>query len=284
MLRDFLSLTKPRLSSLVILTTAGGMWLSNTSVEWTTWLWTLLGTAGTVASANALNCVIEKDSDRFMRRTSARPLPAGRMRPEAAMIFAVLLGAVSVPVLIFGVNLLTGLLGLASLLTYSLVYTPLKATSHLAMLVGAVPGAMPPLMGWTAATNRIDSSAIIVFAILFFWQLPHFLAIALFRKSEYSAAGLKSVPIVKGDEVARRHALGYIAILVPISLLPSAVNLAGTVYFVTAVALGALFVAVGARGFLTRGDDRWARQLFFTSLIYLTGLFGALGLDRTFSG
>lgn len=277
--RDFVSLTKPGLSGLVLFTTAGGMWLSGHARPWWAWAWALIGTAGTVGAANAFNCVIERDSDRFMPRTSLRPLPTGRLEATPALVFALVLAAFSLPVLTAGTNALTGLLGVLALLSYVLVYTPLKSRSHWAMQVGAVPGALPPLMGWTAASGAIEVPGLILFAILFFWQLPHFIAIALFRKNEYRAAGLTSLPLAKGDDVARVHAVGYLVALFVVSMLPVTVGLSGRLYLVTAVVLGLGFLAEGVRGVVTHGDARWARRLFGASLVYLTVLFTVLALD-----
>ncbi|MEW5742842.1 MAG: heme o synthase [Myxococcota bacterium] len=278
-LSDYLSLTKPRLSGLVLFTTAGAMWLSGRSVSGWTWLWAMLGTAGTVGAANALNCVIERESDRFMSRTAGRPLPARRLTLQPALVFAAVLAGLALPALSLGVNWLTGVLGLAALLLYVLAYTPLKPRSHLAMLVGAIPGALPPLMGWTATTGRIELPGLVLFAILFFWQLPHFIAIALFRKAEYRAAGLTSLPLQKGDDVARLHAVLYLLALLPVSLLPTVVGVAGWLYLGVALVLGAWFTRVGVVGWRTKGDEAWARRFFKVSLVYLTGLFAALAIS-----
>lgn len=278
-IRDYVSLTKPSLSGLVLFTTAGAMWLSPQHVSLWTWLWALLGTAGTVGAANTLNCVIERDSDRFMKRTSVRPLPSRRMTMQPALVFAAVLAGLALPMLSLGVNWLTGLLGLGALLLYVLVYTPMKSRTHFAMLVGAIPGALPPLMGWTATTGRVELPGLVLFGILFFWQLPHFIAIALFRKDEYRAAGLTSLPLQKGDDVARLHAVLYLAALFPVSLLPTVVGVVGWLYLVVAVALGAWFTWVGVDGWRKKGDERWARKLFKVSLLYLTGLFAALGVS-----
>jgi heme o synthase len=276
--RDLVSLTKPRLSGLVLFTTAGAMWLSKAPLSWWQWAVTLLGTAGTVGAANAFNCYLERDSDRFMARTAVRPLPQARMEPQVALWFAAALSAVSLPVLFVGVNALTGALGLLALLSYVLVYTPMKSRTHWAMVVGAVPGALPPLMGWTAATGRIEVPGLVLFAILFVWQLPHFIAIALFRKAEYRAAGLTSLPLEKGDDVARTHALAYLAVMLPVSVLPFVVGVSGWLYLVAALALGLWWGAVGFDGWRKKGDAVWARKLFGTSLLYLTGLFAALAV------
>lgn len=276
--KDLLSLTKPRLSGLVLFTTFGGMWLAGRSLGWWQWVVAMLGTAGTVGAANAFNCYMERESDRFMARTAVRPLPQGRMEPVVALVFAAVLAAASLPVLFFGVNPLTGALGALALASYVLVYTPMKSRTHWAMVVGAVPGALPPLMGWTAATGRVELPGLVLFGILFFWQLPHFIAIALFRKAEYRAAGLTSLPLEKGDDVARIHAVGYVLALLPVSVLPFVVGVAGPLYLAVAAALGLFFAGVTIQGWWQKGDAVWARRLFGVSLLYLTGLFGALGL------
>ncbi|GMU62719.1 MAG: protoheme IX farnesyltransferase [Myxococcaceae bacterium] len=277
--KDYLALTKPRLSSLVLFTTAGSMWLSGRPVSGWTWLCALAGTAGTVGAAHTFNCVLERDSDRFMARTAQRPLPTRRLTVPQALVFGVVLAGLALPALSLGVNWLTGLLGLCALLLYVLAYTPLKPRTHLAMLVGAIPGALPPLMGWTATTGRVALPGLVLFGILFFWQLAHFIAIALFRKAEYRAAGLTSLPLQKGDDVARLHAVLYLAALLPVSVLPAVVGVAGWLYAVVAVALGAWFAWVGVAGWRTRGDEAWARKFFRVSLLYLTGLFAALAIS-----
>jgi heme o synthase len=279
-LADYLSLIKPRLSSLVLFTAAGGLWLSGAKLSLTQWILTLLATAGTVGAANAFNCVAERDTDRLMSRTARRPLPMGRLTAKNALRFAWLLAAVSVPTLALGVNLLTAALGVLALLSYVLVYTPMKRTSPWSVIAGAVPGAIPPLMGWTAGTGRIEWPGAVLFLILFVWQVPHTVAIALFREGEYRRAGMTSLPIAKGQDFARGHALLWLLVLVPVSALPSAFGVAGVGYLVGALLLGAAFLFVGAKGYLERGDRPWARQLFLVSLVYLAGLFLALGLDR----
>jgi protoheme IX farnesyltransferase len=280
---DLLSLTKPRLSSLVLLTTAGGMYLAPAStahpLSHLGAFLVLLATAGTVGAANALNCYAERDSDRFMRRTAVRPLPTGRMEPKVALGFGAGLAAVSIPTLFAVAGPLTGGLALLAFVSYVFGYTPLKARSHHAMVVGALPGALPPLMGWTARTGALDAPGLVLFGILFLWQLPHFLAIALFRKDEYLAAGLKSVPLVRGDAAARAQVVGYLLLLLPVSFALYPLGAAGPLYLAAAVLLGGAFTAHGAWGCFKKGDAAWARQLFLISLVYLSGLFLALWLD-----
>lgn len=279
-LRDLLSLTKPRLSSLVLFTAAGGMFLARRELDWHVWLATLLATAGTVGSANALNCVIERESDRFMARTANRPLAVGRMSVSMAVGFAVVLALVSLPTLFFFVNPLTAALGALALVSYAFMYTPLKSRSHWAMHVGALPGALPPLMGWTAATGAIEAPGLALFAVMFVWQLPHFIAIALYRKNEYLAAGLTSLPLEKGDVVSRRHALGYVLLLLPTSMLPVWFGVTGTLYAVVATVLGAWLLLVTLEGWRIAAMPIWGRRLFGASLVYLTGLFIALGVPN----
>jgi protoheme IX farnesyltransferase len=278
-LRDVVSLTKPRLAGLVVFTTAGATALAPGALSGWTWLWVLLGTAGVVAGAHVFNCVLERDVDGLMARTATRPLPARRLPVGAAVVFGAALLAGALPMLWWGVNPLTAALGGAALILYVLVYTPMKRRTDIAMLVGAIPGALPPLMGWTAATGRIEAGGLVLFVILFLWQLPHFIAIALFRKDEYRAAGLTSVPLQRGDDAARLQAVLYLAALLPVSALPTVVGVAGPVYLAVALGLGAWFTAVGVQGWRRRGDERWARRLFGASLVYLTGLFAALGVS-----
>lgn len=280
--QDLLSLTKPGLSSLVICTAAGGMWLANRpELSAGRIALTLLATAGTVGAANALNCYLERDSDRFMARTRYRPLPAGRMEPLVALFFGLSLAVFSIPTLALSANLLTAALGLAAFLSYVLLYTPLKSRSPHAMLVGAIPGAIPPLMGWTAATGRMDATGWVLFALLFFWQLPHFIAIAMFRKPEYAAAGLKSVPLASGDGVARWQMLGYTVALVPVSCLLYPLHVAGLFYLAVAVVLGGVFLGMTAWGVWRKEGKVWARKVFLFSLVYLAGLFAALMINVT---
>jgi protoheme IX farnesyltransferase len=278
--RDVLSLTKPRLSALVLFTCAGGMWLSGLRLPASLWLVTLLATAGTVGAANAFNCYIERESDRRMARTALRPLPAGRMEPAFALAFAVTLTVISVPALFVGAGPVPGALGLLALLSYVLAYTRLKARTHQAMIVGALPGALPPLMGWAAATGHISAGGLSLFAILFVWQLPHFLAIALFRKEEYRNAGLTSLPLKRGDRIAWRHAVAYLLLLVPVAASPYLVGVAGVGYLIASVGFSLAFLGVGVRGLLGQ-TQKHARKLFGVSLLYLLALFVLLGLDAT---
>lgn len=288
-LADYLALAKPRITTMVVITTAGGLWLAHrasltaagvSALTWPVVLCTLLGTALIVAGANALNMYIERDFDRKMERTKNRPLPTGRMAPRAALWFGVVASSLSVPLLAIGVNALTALLAVLANLSYVLAYTPLKQRSHHALLVGAIPGAIPPLLGWTAVTGRIDPAGFVLFVFMFTWQVPHSLAIALFRKGEYARAGLVVMPNVTGDDAVKHAIARWLVPVVASSLLVVPLGLVGgPVYLVTASLLGALFFGVGVLGLARPGADRkWARSLFGVSLVYLVGVFAAMVL------
>jgi protoheme IX farnesyltransferase len=276
---DLLSLTKPRLSSLVLVTMAGGMWLAPAALSPAKAGAALLATAGLIAAANALNCYLEREVDRSMKRTRNRPLPAGRMDPSVALWFAISLAAISIPALALATNLLTALLGLSALVLYVFAYTPLKARTWTAMLVGAIPGAMPTLMGWTAATGSIAMPGLVLFAILFIWQIPHFVSIALFCKDEYAAAHLKSLPLQRGDAASRAQIVAYCAMLIPVAFSLYPLKVAGPIYAASALVLGAAFLGLGLYGFWNKLGPAWARQLFYASLFYMVGLFTALWID-----
>jgi protoheme IX farnesyltransferase len=224
----------------------------------------------------------ECDVDAAMTRTRNRPLPAGRLSPDVALAFGVLLAAVAAP-LLFLVNVPIGLLGLAALVSYVAVYTPLKRHTYLALLVGAVPGAIPPLMGWSTVTGSVGLGGVLLFAVLFLWQVPHFAAIAVFRAEDYARAGLQVVSVQHGERAARRMIAVYTLLLVASSLLFVPCGLAGRYYAVAASALGATFVALSLRGLTTSSAfdaKRWAKRVFAFSIPYLTILLLALLVDR----
>jgi protoheme IX farnesyltransferase len=251
--RDVVALLKPRITLMVIITAAGGLFLSKRAedvapLSATTILATLLGTALIVAGANALNMYIERDVDRRMDRTKNRPLPAGRLAPRVALWVGVGSSAIAVPILAIGANPLTALLAVIANLLYVLAYTPLKQHSHWALHVGAVPGAIPPLLGWTAGTGRIDAAGLVLFALLFLWQIPHFIAITLFRKADYARAGLVVMPNVKGELAARHTIVRWIFACVAASLLVVPLGLAHRGYLVAATVLGAVFFSFGCYG------------------------------------
>jgi len=278
---DFLQLAKPRITALVVFTTASGLWLAPHGLPLRTVLLTLIGTVLIVASANTLNMYLERDTDALMERTMRRPLPAQRMEPELALKFGLLLAAVSVPLLTFAVGALPGLLASIALVSYVLLYTPMKRHSAAALLVGALPGAIPPLIGWTAATERLDLPGVLLFAVMFLWQVPHSLAIALFRKEEYARAGLQVQPNEPGGErAARTNIVRYTVALLAVSLLFVPIGAAHRLYLAVALAAGLGFLAYGLLGLRASAGPRWARNLFLLSLLYLVIVFGALMLDR----
>lgn len=277
--RELVALTKPRVTWLVLATTACGMAVAPGVASYSTQAAALLATLLVVASANSLNCWLERDLDRLMTRTRNRPLPAGRLSPRVALVFGLALGAISVPLMTFMVNPLTGLLAAVALVSYVWIYTPMKQHSPAALLVGAIPGAMPPLMGWTAMTGELQVPGLLLFGVLFLWQLPHFIAISVFRQHEYSAAGLKVLPAVRGEKTARIHAVAYAAALLPVTLLLVPAGVGGRLYFVVALVLGGVFFVSALRSIARDGSDRWARRLFVTSLFYLPLLMAALVID-----
>ena len=278
-LRDLVALTKPRITLMVILTTGGGIWLAPESMSWSAIVLTLLATAMVVGSANTLNCWVERESDGRMARTKNRPLPAGRLDARLALGLGLALGALSVPILTLVANPLTGLLAAIALVTYVMIYTPMKQKSPAALIVGAVPGALPPLMGWTAATGELAAPGVVLFGILFLWQMPHFLAISIFRRQEYERAGIKVLPAARGTPAAKRHAVIWAGALVPVSLLLVPLGIAGGLYLAVAGALGAGFFVWSLAGLRAEAGNRWARQLFLASLVYLPLLFAALAVD-----
>ncbi len=278
LVRDLVALTKPRITVIVLATGAAGLVVAPGSVARSTAWISLLATALIVASANALNMWWERDTDGLMSRTRKRPLPAGRMAADVALAFGLFLGVVSTPVL-FAINVATGVLGLVALVTYVAIYTPMKRHTWLALLVGAVPGAMPPLMGWTTVTGRLDAGGLLLFAILFLWQVPHFGAIALFRKDDYARAGLQVLSVQHGDRASRVVMFMFAVALVATTLLAQPLHIAGVAYTLVAGALGAGFIGLTLR----RGRatlDSWAKRVFAYSIVYLVVLLVALLLDR----
>ncbi len=278
-LADFWALTKPSIVRMNVLMTLGGWVLADASFRDLTLLWTLLGTALAVASANAMNMYLERDIDGLMTRTANRPLPAGRMHPPVAAVFGAVLGLGSLALLGLAVNVLTAGLALAALVLYVAVYTPMKRKGPIALLIGAVPGAAPPLMGWTAATGQIELPGLVLFAILVAWQIPHFIAIALFRADDYERAGVKTVSLVRGDRVAKAQAVAWTTALIAFSLALVPLGLAGWGYGAAAALLGLWFLVWGLRGFREGADEVWAQGFFRASLVYLPVLTLMLALD-----
>ncbi len=278
-LRDLVALTKPRINLMVLITAGGGMWLAPGTLDLASVAVMLVTTGMVVGAANTLNCYLERDSDRLMARTANRPLPDGRLEPSWALALGIAMGVFSVPTLWFAVNPMTGLLGLIAIVSYVGIYTPMKPWTPAALFVGAVPGALPPLMGWTAVTGSIAAPGLVLFGILFFWQIPHFIAISIFRQEDYERAGLKTLPSVSGIEASKVQTVAYSGLLWAVSLLLVPYGLAGGIYFGTALVTGGMFFAQSVRGFSAPDIKVWAKKLFVSSLFYLTALFAAVIVD-----
>lgn len=277
-LRDIILLSKPRLSTLVMITATGGMWLAPGSIRPARALLAVLATAAVVGAANALNCYMERDLDARMRRTRDRPLPAGRLDPVVAVALGLFAPVLAIPILTLSAGRLPAALAVAAITSYVLVYTPLKRRTPLALFVGAVPGAIPPALGWATVTGRLDAGALALFALLFAWQLPHFLAVSLYLEDDYARAGLPVFARAHGEAATRWAILGSTALLVAVSFLPAVAGVVRPAYGWAAGALGAALLTHAALGL--RGRGSWARGYFLGTLVYLTALFGVLAAFR----
>jgi len=276
-LGDLFALAKPRLSGMVVSTTAAGIWLAPRQPSAARAAAVLVGTGMVVGAANILNNYLERDVDGLMRRTWGRPLPAGRVEPGTALALGLGLPAFAIPMLAFAGNPLTALLALVALVSYAFVYTPMKRWSTAALFVGAVPGAIPPLMGWTAATGAIDARGLALFALLFVWQLPHFLAISVYLKEDYARGGLKVFSLVHGEPATRRAIAATSLLLPPIALVPAALGLMGPVSTGVALAASLAFTAFALLGLTRRGEaPGWARRIFLATLVHLVVVMAAL--------
>ncbi len=277
----FSQLVKARLTMLVLLTAMVGFYAgSRGRLDFVLLFHTLLGTALLASGASALNQWIERDLDALMKRTQDRPLPSGRLQPRTVLGFGIVCSVLGVSYLGLVVNALSGLLGAATLLLYVVVYTPLKQVTSLNTVVGAIPGAIPPVMGWAAATGEISGGGWALFAIQFFWQIPHFLAISWLYREDYARAGFKMLAVTDTDggrtgHQAVSHALGLLAV----SLCPFVFRVAGPVYLLGALVLGMMFLWFSVR--FARGLRREnARSLFLVSIIYLPLVLGLIVMDK----
>ena len=280
-LRDYMELTKPRITSMVVLTTLAGFYLAAYhAMDVGLFLYTMLGTAMVVASGNMLNQVMERDVDALMRRTRNRPLPAGRMEPAEAVVSSVVMVVIGLLYLAITVNPLTALLTFIGWANYVFLYTPLKRRTSVATLVGAISGALPPLIGWAAVRNSISPEALALPLILFLWQLPHFLAIAWMYQEDYGRAGFPMLPVLDpGGTRAGQQIVAYGLALVPASLLPTLFGITGKVYFLGALVFSLIFLGYGVRT-AVRKSRICAKHLFFVSLLYLTALVVLMVLDK----
>jgi heme o synthase len=276
-MNDYIELTKPRVTWLILMSTAVGFWFGAPgSIQWMVLLHAVIGTALIASGTFTLNQWYEREADSRMNRTRHRPLPTGRILPWQALLFGIILSVVGFAQLYWGANPLTAWLGLFTEASYLGLYTPLKQRSWHSTTVGAVPGAMPPLIGFAAAANTLTWEAWALYAILFLWQFPHFYAIAWMYREDYAKAGIRMLPVVEPDGTSTaRQILIASVILVPVSLAPAYLNMAGVVYIIGALILGAVFFYSGLRVARERSILR-ARSVLLTSVIYLPVLYGLL--------
>ncbi|MET0555289.1 MAG: heme o synthase [Vicinamibacteria bacterium] len=278
---DYLELTKPRITLMNVLTALMGFMLASPEAP-IAWLLTatLLGTALVAAGASALNMVIERRTDALMRRTLDRPVPAGRLAASEAAAFGLALTTLGLALLAWFSGALAAAVAAVTWLSYVLLYTPLKTRTSLATIVGAFPGALPPVIGWAAARHAIEPGAFVLFAIMFLWQIPHFLAIAWIYREDYARGGLPMLPVLDPEgRITGRQAVAHTLALVVVSLTPPVAGLAGGVYLWGALLLGCAFAGV-AVAFAVQRDLVWARRLFLSSLAYLVLLCVIFFLDR----
>jgi len=277
----YMELTKPRITFLIVLTAAAGFALaSQGSVDYAALVRAMFGIALLSSGIATINQYMERDLDALMRRTANRPLPSGKLLPWEALVFGVGLTVTSEIYLAVLVNPLTALLGLTVIAGYLFGYTPLKTRTSLSTMVGAFPGAVPPLIGWAAARGSIGLEAWVLFAILFLWQFPHFLAIACMYREDYSRAGILMLPVVEPDgRVTAQQIVIYTLLLLPVSLLPTALGISGKVYLYGAIVLGSLFLYSSLRAAFSKSRQE-ARRLLLASVIYLPLLFILMVLNR----
>lgn len=278
---DYLELTKPRIATLALVTVTIGYMLGSAG-EWQAipLLHALLGIGLVAASSSAINQWWERYTDQRMKRTENRPLPAGRLSPSEVLTFGIVTGIVGVAYLIIAVNLLCAILALTTLVLYAGIYTPLKRYTSFCTAIGAIPGALPPVLGWVAATNSLSNEAFALFGILYMWQFPHFLAICWLYQDDYADAGLRMLPAMKPSPgITGWLCVAYAVALIPVSLLPSHLAMAGDRYLFVAVLLGLAYLYSAFR-FLRNESATTARQLIYTSLVYLPLLLLMLTWDH----
>jgi protoheme IX farnesyltransferase len=280
-LAAFAELTKPRITFLIVLTSAAGFCLgSKGAFDYLALFNSLFGIALLSSGIATLNQYMERGLDARMRRTLGRPLPAGKLSAAHALAFGLALTLVAEVYLAAFVNLLTAAFGVTVIVGYLLCYTPLKTRSSLSTVVGAFPGAMPPLMGWTAATGAAGAEAWALFAILFTWQFPHFLAIAWMYREDYARAGIRMLPVVEpACRITARQIVIWSLLLVPVSLFPAVLGTTGAVYFYGAIVLGVLFLGTSVHAALAH-TRQGARRLLLASVLYLPVLFGLMVFNK----
>jgi protoheme IX farnesyltransferase len=288
---DFMELMKPELTGLSVLTALCGFYLATDgAMDFLLFLWTALGTIMVGGGAGALNQYLERDYDGMMKRTERRPLPSGRISPQTVLVFGVMLALGGIAVLSLAVNLLTGILGSVTILSYLFLYTPLKRVTPYSTLVGGIPGALPPVMGWSAAGRGIDEGAILLFAVLFFWQMPHFLSLAWMYRKDYARAKYKILSVL--DEDGSRtgtHCLLHSLALLPASIGLTIAGITGYFYLAVAIFLSLGFILYSLSFARSSGKENGlqqahltvsSRKLFFASLVYLPVLMIGMVIDK----
>ena len=284
-MQDYIALTKPRITWLILMSMGVGYFFGFNHAwrglsDWIILADTMLGTALIASGTAALNQWYERESDAHMRRTAGRPLPAGKLTAPRALWFGITLAAMGYLELTLRVNPLTGALGAFTMFSYLFVYTPLKQISHLSTVIGALPGAMPPLMGFAASYGGLTKEAWVLFAILFVWQFPHFLAIAWMYRDDYARAGIRMLPVVEPDGMSTaRQIILYATTLIPVSLFPVLFGMAGRIYLFGALALGGWFLYTGVRVAFDLTNVR-ARKVLLASVIYLPAIYALMMFDR----
>ena len=272
--RDYLNVTKPGITMSNAMTTFTGLWLAGHGhPPIIPTLAAIVGGSLVVMGGCAMNNFVDRDIDQLMLRTQSRPLPNGRIQPKSVLWFGVLLSFLGILVLTLFANTLSAMMATIGLIFYVAIYTGMtKRTTTLSTIIGSVSGAMPPLIGWTAVTHSLSLTGWLLFAIMFVWQSPHFLALGMRRVKEYAAAGIPLLPVVKGFALTKQQIMAWTAALVPVSLMLYVVHAVGIIYFVTAVVLGVIYLYKAIQGLKTKDDHAWATDMFRYSLIYLTVL------------
>ncbi|HSP00153.1 MAG TPA: heme o synthase [Thioalkalivibrio sp.] len=279
--RDYLALCKPKVVAVMVFTAWVGMLLAAPGeLPWQALVFGTLGISLMAGSAAALNHVLDRQADAIMNRTRRRPLPTGHLDVERSLSFSAVIGTAGFAVLYFGVNTLTAVLTLLSLVGYAVIYTMfLKRATPQNIVIGGAAGATPPLLGWTAVTGQIEPIALVLFLIVFTWTPPHFWALAIYRKDEYARVGIPMLPVTHGEDFTRLQILLYTALLVVVTLLPVALGVSGWLYLLAALGLGGVFLYHAVMLMFTRSRQR-AMRTFTYSIVYLLALFGAMLVDR----
>jgi protoheme IX farnesyltransferase len=278
---DYVALAKPRLNGLVVVSALAGYAMSGADTSDVARVFAVVAGTGLVAGgASAFNQIIERDADALMRRTRLRPLPDGRLHPVEAFTFASAISAIGFAILAVGANALSAAVACATLAIYALVYTPLKRRTSFSTVVGAIPGALPPTIGWAAGRGDLSRGAWVLFGIVFLWQLPHFLAIAWMYREDYARAGFPMLPVVEPDgRSTARQAIAYAAALLPVAMAPTLLGMTGTPYFAAAFLLTAALLVLAVRFGVDRSVGA-ARRLFYASIVYLPLLWIVMIADR----